>query len=361
MSLKNARPKSGIFKKSIDLKVTRVSLRCAISEASQNAINGTLIIMKLFVGKNSRLHALFRNMALGTLWSLLLSSICQAQILYVVRDSANTLGSYDAATGQAINASLITGLTSPYSVAYSAGFLYIGSIGAASPRIGKYNLNGTAVNESFISGIKSIGIAVSGTNLYATKYSEGKVGLYSSATGTAINASLITGLGSEAPRGITLDSAGNMYIANTGIGTVSKYAADGTLLNAELIKGLSTSSPFGIAVDDAGNVFVANFGGTTVGKYDSSNGTYGYFIGGLVTPTAIAYFDGKLYVGQYTPGIIGTYDAATGASINVSNWITGVQGVTGIAIPEASTVVLLALGGVGFLFFFRKRRSVVTL
>jgi len=293
-------------------------------------------------------------------WSVLLCATAfatsHAQTIYVARDGEpGSVGSYNALTGDVINAALITGLSAPYALASDGQTLYVGSIGSGGI-VGAYNMDGTVKNAALITGIQSVGLAVSGNNLYATNYLARTVGLYNATTGAAISAPLITGAGGQT-RGITLDGAGNIYMANLGDGTVSKYSSNGTLLNASLISGLN--GPFGLALDDQGNIFVSNFSGTTVGRYDATTGEfYNFFISSLVTPTGLAYRDGLLYVAQYNSGIVGTYNATTGAPVNIENWITGAVGVTGIvvtAVPEPSTVVMLILGG-SFLLFVARRK-----
>ena len=312
--------------------------------------------MKPPVIKNSRLHLSLRKFVLSAFLGLLALGTSHAQILYITRDSNSSLGSYDLTTGAAINALLIQNLDAPYSVAVSGDSIYVGSL-LNGPRIGKYNLDGSAVNTSFISGFRSNGIAVSGANLYATAYIDGTIGHYNSITGAAINAPLVSGLEAANPYAITLDKSGNMYVANYGARTVSKYSAEGTLLEPALISAMG--GLFGIAIDDNGNVYTTDFDGGHIIKYNVATGEFGYIRSGLSNPTGIVFNDGKLYVGEYTDGVIGVYDL-NGGVLN-AEWITGVSGVTALAIPEPSTVALLAFGAAGFILQVRKRRSVAKL
>ena len=63
------------------------------------------------------------------------------------------------------------------------------------------------------------------------------------------------------PRGITVDQAGNMYIADTGNARIQKFSPEGTFMAAF---GSATDSegqlrePNGVAVDDEGNIYVAD-------------------------------------------------------------------------------------------------------
>ena len=58
------------------------------------------------------------------------------------------------------------------------------------------------------------------------------------------------------PHGLTLDTAGNVFVADTDNGRIEKFSPDGTFLTS--IGGFE--APNGIAVDRAGNMYVAEIG-----------------------------------------------------------------------------------------------------
>jgi DNA-binding beta-propeller fold protein YncE len=70
--------------------------------------------------------------------------------------------------------------------------------------IGVYNAtSGTAVNASLVSGLAGPdGIAVSGSNVYVANYYGGTIGVYNATSGAAVNASLVSGL--VRPNGIAV-------------------------------------------------------------------------------------------------------------------------------------------------------------
>jgi hypothetical protein len=84
------------------------------------------------------------------------------------------------------------------------------------------------------------------------------------------------------PDGVAVDSAGNVYIADTGNNVVEKVTPSGTLsiiagksgIGAEPTPGPATSSalgnPEGVAVDSAGNVYIADTGNNLVEKVTPS-------------------------------------------------------------------------------------------
>jgi DNA-binding beta-propeller fold protein YncE len=63
--------------------------------------------------------------------------------------------------------------------------------------IGEYNAtSGSAINASLVSGyvISPYGIAVSGTNLFVANYGNNTIGEFNATTGAVINASLVSGV-----------------------------------------------------------------------------------------------------------------------------------------------------------------------
>jgi hypothetical protein len=67
------------------------------------------------------------------------------------------------------------------------------------------------------------------------------------------------------PRGVAVDSSGNVYIASTvsGAATVSEFSSTGKLEHENLLTGLNSPSglAFGLAIDSSGNLYLACAGG----------------------------------------------------------------------------------------------------
>ena len=70
----------------------------------------------------------------------------------------------------------------------------------------------------------------------------------------------------SAPTGIAFDSAHFFYVASA-LNTITKYQPNGVGFPFVSGSGTGLSSPYGLAFDTAGNLFVANSGNNTIQKF----------------------------------------------------------------------------------------------
>ena len=251
-------------------------------------------------------------MLLGTL----LAGRADAQIFV---SSSDMVSEYNF-DGTLVNASLITGLNAPFGLALSGNSLYV--VNFVNGSVGEYDAtSGVAINATLITGLSQAPtvLAVSGSNLYVVNSLPGGVALYNATTGASINPSFITGL--SYPAGIAI-SGNDLYVPsqeNLNFGYINKYdATTGAAVSVPLISGL-LHAPEGLLV--SGNIlYQANVTAGTVGTYNATTGAVinASFISGLSNPSQLALLGNRLFVSDRGAGTIGEYDATTGATINAS-------------------------------------------
>jgi uncharacterized protein (TIGR03437 family) len=205
-----------------------------------------------------------------------------------------------------------------------------------------------------------IGVAVdSSGNVYVADYANDRIrkisnGVISTVAGngttgfTGDNGQAVTA-GVDEPRGVAVDSAGNIYIADShnyrvrkvtvSTGVISTVAGNGTP-GYSGDNGLATLAelryPASVSLDSAGNLYIADLGASVIRKVSSGtittlagNGTAGF--GGDTGPAASALLDqpngialdssGDLFIADYLNGRIreissGVINTVAGDSIN---------------------------------------------
>ena len=103
--------------------------------------------------------------------------------------------------------------------------------------------------------------------------------------GTAGNSGSTNATGSAArfknPRGVSVDTDGNVFVADSSNHTIRKVTSAGVVTTLAGTAGSTGSTdatgsaarfyvPYGVSVDTAGNVFVADFGNHTIRKVTSA-------------------------------------------------------------------------------------------
>jgi hypothetical protein len=143
--------------------------------------------------------------------------------------------------GTGVDQGFITGASGPNGVAVDGQHIYWDNSGSGT--IGEANLDGSGVNQSLITGANYPGaVAVDGRHIYWGNLGTGTIG-EANLDGTDVNQSFITG--ANAPYDVAVDGQ-HIYWANEGSSTIGEANLDGTGVNQSLITG--TDGPVGLAV-----------------------------------------------------------------------------------------------------------------
>jgi serine/threonine-protein kinase len=151
--------------------------------------------------------------------------------------------------------------------------------------------------------------------------------------------------GLNSPRGVAVDSAGNVYVADAGNGRVLELAASAGSPTELPFTGLG--NPSGVAVDTAGAVYVTNSGNNRVLKLPagSSSTTELTFTGlntSLTSPYGVAVDSaGAVYV---TDGANRVLKLPAGASSPTAPPFTGLSKPTGVAVDGAGNLYVTDTG-----------------
>jgi hypothetical protein len=122
------------------------------------------------------------------------------------------------------------------------------------------------------------------------------------------------------PRGIAIDSLGNIYVADTGNNRIQKFDSSGNFLVKWGSNGTGNGkfdTPRGVAVDSSGNVYVADTGNDRIQKFDSGGnflakwGSHGIGNGKLDHPSDVAVdSSGNVYVADTRNDRIQKFDSS---------------------------------------------------
>jgi hypothetical protein len=300
---------------------------------------------------NSRLRGLVATFV-TLLGGVVLAGLARSQI-YVVNNLSGTIGEYTV-SGAPINASLISGLSSPWGIALGPnGHLYVPS--HVNWTIGEYTLSGAAVHSFLISYSSLTGAAVDSSGNIFVGDSQGRRITELNSSGAVVNRSLISGL--SYLNGIEYDGRGHLFVMNGQ--TIGEYNTDGSAVNAALITG--ASNPYGIGFDSSGRIYVPQQGLGTISLY-SSSGTLlvPNLVSGLSYPLDVEVSpDGFLYVleGNLGQGRVSEF-TLSGQDVNRS-LITGlVRGPVDliVMVPEPRSTLLLVIALPALLTLRRRER-----
>ncbi len=111
------------------------------------------------------------------------------------------------------------------------------------------------------------------------------------------------------PSAIAIDSAGDVYYAESGTGAISVLPAGSGTPTSLIPAGGLIKTPTALALDAAGNLYIADSTANSIFTYDA-NGNLSTLVSGLDTPVALAVDElNDLYVAEdgATPGVLEIY------------------------------------------------------
>ena len=166
-------------------------------------------------------------------------------------------------------------------------------------------------------------------NLYVANSNNGTVSKF--APGSTTPTATLNGLSN--PKALAFDSSGNLYVANSNNDTVSEFAPGSTTPTATLT-GLS--DPQALAFDGSGNLYVVNYDGGTVSEFAPGNTTPTTTLTGLIDPQALAFDgSGNLYVANYDGGTVSEF--APGSTTPTAT-LAGLSGPWALAFDSSGNL-----------------------
>jgi hypothetical protein len=152
--------------------------------------------------------------------------------------------------------------------------------------------------------------------------------------------------GVNTPYSVTVDSSGDVFVANQGNNTVEEFSATGTLL-LTLSGSNGINSPYSVAVDSAGDVFVANYGNSTVEEFSSKGVWITTLSSGVSDPASVAIdSSGDVFVANLNNGNNATVEkfSPSGTLAWTLSSSNGINSPYSVAVDSTGDVVV-ANGG----------------
>jgi DNA-binding beta-propeller fold protein YncE len=291
--------------------------------------------------------------ALMAVMSEPMPNVSAADILYVTM-SDDTIVKYDT-VGNSLGVFANTGLSDPRGLAFdSAGNLYVANY--ISNSLSKFDSQGNYLPaESIAMGLNfSLGVAVDASGfIYVSNESSARLRKFDAAGNL-----LATSVTGNTPTALAFDNAGTLRVANRTGNTIASYDTNLNLLSGTISTELNR--PRGLAIDTSGNIYAANAFTDDISKF-SGSGSYLGRIGNstnMNNPYGLAFdSEGYLYVANELSRTIAKF-SPTGSF--VTSWATGAVSPRFIAfhftpVPEPGTMALGAIAMVAAVL--AKRRS----
>ncbi|MEK7954151.1 LamG-like jellyroll fold domain-containing protein [Luteolibacter soli] len=200
--------------------------------------------------------------------------------------------------GDQIQSAPVPSVQGPLSLGYSPGFPN------QAGRIDEFQIVHRALSAQEIAGIYQ-GAQRKTFALYVANAGSGTISKLD-ATGNGVP--IVTGLAN--PRGLAIDAAGSLFLAENGAGRILKFPTTGGFSSFA-----SVIDPQGLAFDGTGNLHVVSSSQNAVEVFDSAGLPLGAVPGGLAAlnhPTGLVFDDrGNLLVSNSGSHLVTKYDTST--------------------------------------------------
>jgi len=165
----------------------------------------------------------------------------------------------------------------------------------------------------------------------------------------------------NAPTGVAVDGAGNVYIADSGNNAIKEWTAANNTITTP-VAGLD--DPDGVAVDGAGNIYIADSGDNAIYKWTETNDIVSTLIT-LTTNAGVNFYGlaldgvGNVYVADSSDNAVKEYTAAISQLTTLVS--SGLQHPSGLAVDDAGNVYIADSGNNVVKQWTAANRSVTTL
>jgi len=156
-------------------------------------------------------------------------------------------------------------------------------------------------------------LTIAGTTLNVTQAGIGYV------AANPVSAIITAGLAS--PRGVAADSAGDLYIADSGDNAIKEWNAATQTLTTLVPSTAGLNSPYDVAVDSAGNVYIADYGNNAIEEWNPTTK--------ILTPLVTSGLSSPVSVAVDGAGDVFIVDLGTDS---IKEWHAGT--LTTLVIPE---------------------------
>jgi hypothetical protein len=271
--------------------------------------------------------------------------------IYWANANSNTIGRANL-DGTDVDQSFIKGANGPSDVLVAGEYIYWGNAtggctedGSCPGSIGRANLNGTDVDENFIPADTPYGLAVDGQYIYWSNTGSNTIGR-ANLDGTGVDQNFITGL--DQPDGVVVNGS-NIYWANFGTNAIGEANIDGTDVNLDFITGADL--PEGMAINGS-NIFWDNQGGASIAEATLAGTAVNQkFIAAPAYPTRVAVDGDNIFWTTWTSDVVPSSGSIGEANIdgtdvnnsfiNIPADDTGVGvAVTTESVPVASSATV---------------------